>query len=297
MLKTSYLKVQPLYCLSKAVTIKVNTKTIVITRPVGQARHLMELLSAGLSSHALAQPPQILSLPLLTIIPKTDHQLSSEIIGAMQDADLAIFVSPNAIECTLRLIDCAWQDLARDIIPIGVMGGSSALALQHHGIGSEDSPTPIWMPEENTYWDSEGLWQKLQTLKWNWPSKKVVIFKGEGGRDWLAETLQAAGATVEAISVYTRVPLAVDNPAWLPIHEMNFTDSLWVLTSSEVARYLGNVIEDQFRQSLSDASALCPHHNIADAAKAAGFTNVLISDPGDEALIQASLRWISNSSP
>ena len=153
---------QPLYCLSKAVTIKVNTKTIVITRPVGQARHLMELLSAALASHAIAQPVQILSLPLLTIIPKADEQLSSEIIRAMQDADLAIFVSPNAIECTLRLIDCAWQDLARRIVPIGVMGGSSAQALRHHGIGSEEIPTPILMPEKNAQWDSEGLWRELQ---------------------------------------------------------------------------------------------------------------------------------------
>ena len=278
------------------MTIKVNTKTIVITRPVGQARHLMELLSAALSSHTVTQPPQILSLPLLTIIPKADEELISEVISAMQDADLAIFVSPNAIECTLRLIECAWQDLARDIIPIGVMGGSSAQALRHHGIGSEDSPTPILMPEQNAHWDSEGLWQKLQTLGWNWPSKKVVIFKGEGGRDWLAETLEAAGARLTAISVYTRVPLAIDNPAWLPVHEMNFADSLWVLTSSEAVRYLGNVIEDQFRQSLSDANALCPHDNIADAAKAAGFANVLVSEPGDEALIQASLGWIKSLS-
>ena len=254
----------------------------------------MELLGAALSKHVTPQSPQILSLPLLTIIPKTDDRLSSEIIGAMQDADLAIFVSPNAIECTLRLIECAWQDLARRIVPIGVMGGSSAQALRHHGIGSEEIPTPILMPEQNGQWDSEGLWQELQSLAWDWSSKKVVIFKGEGGRDWLAETLQTAGATVEAISVYSRIPLAIDNPAWLPIHEMNFTDSLWVLTSSEAARYLGNVIEDQFRQSLNDANALCSHDNIADAARAAGFSKVLMSEPGDEALIRASIAWLAS---
>ncbi|QWD87466.1 uroporphyrinogen-III synthase [Polynucleobacter paludilacus] len=272
----------------------MNTKTIVITRPVGQARHLIELLGAALSKHVTPQSPQILSLPLLTIIPKTDDQLSNQVFSAMQDADLAIFVSPNAIECTLRLIECAWQDLAQQIVPIGVMGGSSALALRHHGIGSEETPTPILIPEQNAQWDSEGLWQELQSLAWDWSSKKVVIFKGEGGRDWLAETLEAAGATVEAISVYSRIPLAIDNPAWLPIHEMKFDESLWIFTSSEAVRYLGNVIEDQFRQSLSDANALCPHDNIADAARAAGFSKVMMSEPGDEALIRASIAWLAS---
>lgn len=272
----------------------MSTKTIIVTRPSGQARQLIEVLTlaiqnSGVAKHSL---PEVISLPLLTIVPKADAALADHIATVLSDADLAIFVSPNAIESVMRLLERDWQTFSKQIIPIGVMGGSSQLALRNHGIGNEVNPTPIIMPKLNAQWDSEGLWHELQTLNWNWVDKKVVIFKGEGGRDWLADTLKNAGANVETISSYTRIPLDVDNPAWQAIHEMDFSKSLWLLTSSEAVRYLGTVMKDQFTQDLSAASALCPHHNIADAAEIIGFGEVFTTDSGDEALIKASLAWL-----
>ena len=273
----------------------MSAKTIIVTRPSGHARQLIEVLTRSIEVSGVAKRsfPEILSLPLLTIVPKTDEVLADHIASALKNADLAIFVSPNAIECVMRLLERDWQDFSKSIIPIGVMGGSSKLALQNHGIGAEDIPTPIVMPQDNEQWDSEGLWHELQSLGWKWNDKKVVIFKGEGGRDWLADTLKKAGAHVEAVSTYTRVPLDSDNPAWQAIHDLDFSKSLWLLTSSEAVRYLGGVIQDQFTQSLKTASALCPHHNIADAAQEIGFGEVFTTEPGDEALIKASLAWLT----
>ena len=283
----------------------MSAQTIIVTRPAGQARQLIELLSAGLKNDALVKIgeqalPQIFSLPLLTIVPKggepRDSQidpLADHIATVLKDADLAIFVSPNAIECTMRLLGRSCPDFSKKIIPIGVMGGSSKLALQHHGIGLEETPTTILLPENNEQWDSEGLWKELQSLDWNWSERKVVIFKGKGGRDWLADTLAAAGATVKAISVYARVPLDIDSSAWDAIHKIDFAQSLWLLTSSEAVRYLGEVIQDRFTQTLLYASAICPHQNIGEAAKAIGFGKVFICEPGDEALIKASQVWLS----
>ena len=272
----------------------MSTKTIVVTRPSGQARQLIEILMNSIEQSGVAKRslPEIVSLPLLTIVPKTDAQLADHIATTLKDADLAIFVSPNAIECAMRLLERDWQEFSKKIIPIGVMGGSSKLALQNHGIGQEKSPTPVLIPTNNEHWDSEGLWQELQGLGWDWQSKKIVIFKGEGGREWLADTLVTAGATVEAISTYTRVPLDLDNPAWHAIREMDISKSLWLLTSSEAVRYLGQVMKDQFPQGLQSASALCSHHNIANAAKAIGFGEVFTTEAGDEALIKASLAWL-----
>jgi uroporphyrinogen-III synthase len=273
----------------------MSTKTIVVTRPSGQARQLIEVLTQAIENSGVAKRslPEIISLPLLTIVPKADAALADHIASALSDADLAIFVSPNAIESVMRLLERDWQEFSKKIIPIGVMGGSSQLALQNHGIGNEAKPTPIIIPKHNAQWDSEGLWHELQTLGWDWAGKKVVIFKGEGGRDWLADTLKNAGANVEAISSYTRIPLDIDNPAWQAIHEMDFSKSLWLLTSSEAVRYLGTVMKDQFTQDLSTASALCPHHNIADAAEIIGFGEVFTTESGDEALIKASLAWLT----
>ena len=273
----------------------MSTKTIIVTRPSGQARQLIEVLTNSIEQSGVAKRslPEVISLPLLTIVPKADDHVADHIATTLKDTDLAIFVSPNAIECVMRLLERDWQEFSKKIIPIGVMGGSSKFALQNHGIGQENNPTPILIPKNNEEWDSEGLWRELQNLGWDWKIKKVVIFKGEGGRDWLAETLVKAGARVEAISTYTRIPLDLDNPAWHAIHELDFSKSLWLLTSSEAVRYLGQVVKDQFPQGLQTASALCSHHNIADAAEAIGFGEVFTSEPGDEALIKASLAWLT----
>lgn len=272
----------------------MSTKTIVVTRPSGQARQLIEALTRAIEVSGVAKRslPEILSLPLLTIALKSDAYLADHIASVLSNADLAIFVSPNAIESMMRLLERDWQDFSKKIIPVGVMGGSSNLALQNHGIGLETSPTPIIIPKNNENWDSEGLWHELQSLQSNWQNKKIVIFKGDGGRDWLADTLTKAGAIVEAISIYSRVPLDLDNPAWHLVREMDLSKSLWLLTSSEAVRYLGEVIKDQFTQTLNSASALCPHHNIADAAELIGFGEVFTSEPGDEALIKATLAWL-----
>jgi uroporphyrinogen-III synthase len=273
----------------------MSTKTIIVTRPAGQARQLIEVLTRAIEASGVGKRslPEILSFPLLTIVPKSNDHLADHIATALADADLAIFVSPNAIESVMRLLERDWQDFSKKIIPVGVMGGSSHLALKNHGIGLEENPTPIIIPKSNENWDSEGLWKELQSAKWSWQNKKVVIFKGEGGRDWLADTLIKAGATVEAISTYTRVPLDLDNPSWQLVREMDLSKSLWLLTSSEAVRYLGEVMKDQSIQSLSVASALCPHHNIADAAEIIGFGEVFTSEPGDEALVKSTLAWLT----
>ncbi|MEY4496283.1 MAG: hypothetical protein RL744_1347 [Pseudomonadota bacterium] len=268
----------------------MSNKTIVITRPSGQARQLSEALQTSLLKSGFTPEtfPQIISLPLLTIAPRGDDVLLGQIAVLLKTADLAIFVSPNAIECTMRLLEQSWQGLSDKPVPIGVMGGSSMAALRNHGIGIESHPTKVILPHNNAQWDSEGLWAELQKLGWDWSTKKVIIFKGEGGRDWLADTLKHAGAQVEAFSVYARVPLDLDSPMWNDIHEMDFAKSLWLLTSSEAVRYLG-----QAKLPLNLATAICPHHNIADAAEQIGFGEVFACEPGDEALIAASQAWIS----
>ena len=133
----------------------MSIKTIVITRPSGQARQLSEMLQSTLLKNGVDQQklPAIISLPLLTIVPKSEQSLAEKIDLALKNADLVIFVSPNAIECTMRLLEKSWVEVSNKPIPIGVVGGSSMAALQHHGIGNESPPTQIILPEDNANWD------------------------------------------------------------------------------------------------------------------------------------------------
>ena len=278
----------------------MRSTTLVVTRPSGQANALIEALQVAIASIAAAYPgqgwqaPQIMALPLLTIAPKSDPKVAASIRSAMQTADLAVFVSPNAIECTMRLLGDDWQSIAKHPIPIGVVGQSSYYALERHGIGAEaNASTPIWMPGNPAQWDSEGLWEAIQNRFPSWAGRRVVVFRGDGGREWLADQLQAVGAQVEAIAVYSRIPLSESSPQWEKALNANTDDALWILTSSEAVRHLGTVLKQQGRQDyLASASALCPHHNIASSANEIGFGSVLECHSGDAALVKAAVTWL-----
>ncbi len=282
----------------------MKSTTLVVTRPSGQASALTEALQAAIASIAATrsgqdwQVPQILALPLLTIVPKSDPNVAAAIRAAMHTADLAVFVSPNAIECTMRLLGDDWQSIAQRPIPIGVVGQSSYHALERHGIGREANiPTPIWMPGNPAQWDSEGLWEAIQHRFSSWAGRRVVVFRGDGGREWLADQLQSVGAQVEAIAVYSRIPLSESSPQWEKALNANTDEALWILTSSEAVRHLGAVLKQQGRQDyLASASALCPHHNIARSAHEIGFGVVLECHSGDAALVSAAITWLEAES-
>ena len=76
--------------------------TIVLTRPIGQSHRLGELLKEQLPSLEQIQ------LPLLSIVPNEDQAEAQRLRTLLTTVDLAIFVSPNAIECGMRLWGAEW---------------------------------------------------------------------------------------------------------------------------------------------------------------------------------------------
>lgn len=265
---------------------------IIVTRPSGQARRLIELIREG--SQAKSLMANVIGLPLLTIVPKSDPQIVAQMSAALAKAKLVIFVSPNAIECAMRALADAgmvWSNLLTSHTRIGVVGSSSRDALLRHGV----DPKTIVMPTQIHQSDSEGLWQSLQTHIDDWQTYPVLILKGEGGRESLMDHLQAAGASVEALSIYTRIPLDASSHQWEVLKGLDASQTLWLLTSSEAVRHLAAVRPIQqtvSADSLAHSHAVCSHHNIAKVAKEIGFGQVSVSDPGDESIAQAALVWL-----
>ncbi len=272
--------------------MKVFEPAIIVTRPTGQARRLIELIEVA--TQAVYPAVRVISLPLLTIIPKNDLALLAQLRIALQRATLIIFVSPNAIECAMRAIDDAgssWDQLVSPRSKIGVVGQSSQEALVRHGVSRES----ILVPAQDES-DSDGLWKVLQASITDWSKQSVLMIKGEGGRETLIEQLRSVGAALEILSIYSRIPLDLRSPLWQSCAELDPHQTLWTLTSSEAVRHLGDRCQKSNQNpklTIATSHALCSHANIANAAQQIGFKNISVCEPRDESISRSAATWLA----
>ena len=259
---------------------------IVLTRPLGQSLRLGELL------HRKFPTLEQIQLPLLAIVPNENPADAKRLKDLLPSTDLAVFVSPNAVECSMRLLQAEWPKN----IPIAVVGGGSLEALSNHGITAQHGYT-IYAPSNPSEWDSEGLWKILNQSQSSWSGKNILFLKGIGGRAWLGEQFLLLGAEIHSVSTYKRVPLADDSPAWIGLKKSIPSDSICLLTSSEAARHFAQFLKENPSWGMSwlnEAMMLCTHERIAQACAELGFENIDCCAPGDDSLLVKIEQWHTN---
>lgn len=245
--------------------------TLLLTRPRAQAADWLARLQA---LGVVAQ-----SLPLIEIAPPASSDEAEAARAALAaGVDLAVFVSPNAVEQFFAGAQAAW--------PAGTLaacvGPGSAVALQAAGVPAAQ----IVQPAPGASLDSEGLWDALQPAT-GWQGKRAIFLRGDGGREWLAEQLQAAGASTQAYGVYRR-----SAPSFEPAEQARLAEALadpahvvWLFSSAEA---VGNLIEQcASGQSWHAHRALATHPRIAQRCAEAGFGHVVLTRPDAGAVAQA----------
>lgn len=243
---------------------------VVVTRPAAQAANLAsELAAAG------ATP---LLFPVLEILDIADPTPVLEAAIKLDTYDLAVFVSANAIDKAMALIlpRRRWPASLR----VATMGVSSELALARHGIDR------VIAPQER--FDSEALLE-LPELH-DMTGRRVIIFRGDGGRDLLAETLTRRGATVDFVACYRRRRPALDPAPLLKRWEAGTLDAV-TLTSSEGLRNFWDMIGRLGQAWLKKTPAFVPHARIAEQARALGMTAVVTTPPGDDGLLAGLVQY------
>jgi uroporphyrinogen-III synthase len=162
---------------------------VLVTRPAAQAAVWVERLRAtGIDAEAL---------PLIAIVAVADRRGLQAAWAGLAARRLVVFVSSNAVVHFFagRPPDLVW--------PAGVVaaapGPGTAEALRDVGVAEAAIVAPA---SDAPQLDSESLWARLQGRDWRGAS--VLIVSGDGGRDWLAERLREAGATVESLPAYRR---------------------------------------------------------------------------------------------
>jgi uroporphyrinogen-III synthase len=248
--------------------------TVVITRPRQQAEPLARAVAA------LGRTPLI--LPLLDISPLADAAPLRAALADLRRYALVAFVSPNAVDAAFAHI-AAWPPE----VALAVVGEGSRAALARHGI--EGGRYHIHAPRDPARSDSEHLLQALDTGALR--GRKVLVVRGETGREVLPDALRAAGALVETVAAYRRAVPALDPELAASLRALLAAPNDWIITSSEALRGLAGLVAQldggASVAKLQQQHLIVPHARIAETASALGFSAVTLTGSGDERLLAA----------
>ena len=252
---------------------------ILVTRPAGQAQGLMDKLAA-----AGARP---LHFAAVEIVEPHDIAGLKAVVAGLATFDWAIFISPNAVTRAFNLMRSWGQDWP-PTVRVAAIGRGSARELRRLGFGD------ILVPEGR--FDSESLlsMRPFEDIQ----DKSVLIFRGEGGRELLGDTLSARGARVGYAECYRRAAPSADVSGLLRAWARHGLDAV-IVTSVEGLHHLYDALGQVGRQWLTKTPLVVIGMRQRDACLALGLQGPLIVAAGadDEALISALLSWRAEKNP
>jgi uroporphyrinogen-III synthase len=244
-------------------------EAVLITRPRGQAQALAE--------HIRAAGGDPLVFPVLDIEPVAPDAQARGALSALGAAQLAVFVSANAVAHGLPLVRAAGGWPAT--LTAAAVGAATATALRAQGVGR------VLVPDQGA--DSEALLAlpELHSVE----GQRVVIFRGVGGRELLADTLRSRGAQVAYVECYRRVKPALDASQILERVRAGTLHAA-VAASGEA---LANLVELLPDAALLALPLVVTHPNVARTARDLGFRRVEAAAGGEAGLLDALIAAVS----
>jgi len=239
---------------------------IVVTRPREQAVQLAQgIIKLGGSCT---------QFPLLEVTPLTDDRALRNLVSRLHEYQLAIFISPNAVRFGMEAINHSGG--LPETVQVATVGPGSAKALIAYGVQK------VLTPEQR--FDSEALLEmpELHAVR----NKKIVIFRGETGRELLGDTLKSRGALVEYATCYHRHK-SPHNAAAL----IGAKPDVLTVSSSEALNNLAEMLCATDRAQLSALPLFVSHERIAAAAHQLGWQYVITTAAGDAGLLSSLVTW------
>ena len=221
---------------------------VVLTRAKGENDALATRLGAA--------GMEVLESPLLAIEPVTDVD-ARQCVMDLDLVDHIIFVSRNAVREGMALLEAFWPQW-----PLATrwyaVGNATAAALTDFGVQA-------LVPREPS---TEGLLDSgfFDAVD----GARILIVRGQGGREFLAEALRQRGARVDYLEVYRRVPLplAAETQARMASGPM-----MVVLYSAETVEALARSLDGGGKT----LSIVVPSGRVGDVARRLGFTDISIA--------------------
>jgi uroporphyrinogen-III synthase len=254
------------------MTQPLTGRTVLVTRPAHQAAALAQVIRAAGGT--------AFEFPAIEVEAVALDELSIP-LARLAEADIAIFISPNAAQFGIAAIR------ARDALPGAVrvfaVGPGTARALQAQGVSGVITPDGQ---------DSEALLALPQLAEV--AGKKVVIVRGVGGRALLAGTLRPRGARVGFMECDRRLRPQADATPLLARWQAGGIDAVTV-TSAEALHNLAAQLGEAGRPLLAATPLFAPHEKIAEAARRFGIAHVIATPGGDDGLVDGLLNWFRNT--
>jgi uroporphyrinogen-III synthase len=251
-------------------------RSIVLTRPRHTAKKIAQRIAIAGGTAMIFPTLEIVALP-------ETPQLGA-LIDRLDEFDLAVFVSANAVKqgWAAVLRHRPWPTHLR----CAAVGSATQAALEEQGISGAIAPTEQF--------DSEALLAlpQLRAVA----AQRIVIFRGEGGRELLGKTLAQRGAHVEHAVTYRRVrPDADPEPllrAWRhgSIHAVN------VMSGESLGNFYA-MLPDEGQAWLRATPVFVPHQRIAARAHELAITQVYLTGPSDDALIDKLIDVLCSTKP
>lgn len=238
---------------------------VLITRPIRQAERL--------AKHIEQVGGRPIIFPTIEIQTIEDKVPLLKIIEKIQDYNLIIFISANAVEQGMPFI--LNSNVSVQSLKFAAIGKATRSALETFDAKNIVSPTERF--------DSEALLEMGELN--NVAGKKIVIFRGEAGRETLATKLRERGAHIDYAACYRRVVPSINAEEicdrWKN-GEINAVSAM----SLESLSNLCDILDKDSRDLLFNTPVFVPHPRIANGAEKLGLHNLHVTGTTDEELIK-----------
>jgi uroporphyrinogen-III synthase len=239
---------------------------VVVTRPASAAEPLTRALER--------EGARVWRLPALAIEAIEPSPELAARLGRLDQFDLAIFVSANAVERGLEMVRRFSTWPAK--LEAAAVGEATADALRAAGIAQVISPRDRH--------DSEALLAiaRLRAVQ----GQNIIVFRGEGGREQLRETLEARGAKVEYAQCYRRIRPDVDATPVIQALARGEVHAVSVLSGETLENFVA-MIGDGNAGALASVTLVVPHPAVASHREARRFARAVVAEHGTAGVVSA----------
>ncbi|MGR8921121.1 MAG: uroporphyrinogen-III synthase [Gammaproteobacteria bacterium] len=240
--------------------------SVLLTRPSDTNEPLARMVEAAGGTAIRA--------PMMIVAPVEDGPATETALAALDDAEIVVFVSRNAVEFGLDLLDRRGASLdGRAVFAVG-LGTAGTLAAR--GVGEVTVPA--------NEFSSEGL-LRLDALT-------AAAVRGRGGRETLAGTLTERGAAVTYCECYERRKPAVVLAEALAAAGVKVPDA-GLATSVEALANLVEKIEQEGIDRLFDMQMIVVGRRVAAEVESLGFTRrpLVVDNPSNDSIMARLEAW------